>query len=87
MGRASFGIKQDSNVFDLILRSIHQFFRSTNKDYFRSGFDRGHLAAAGNHWVTQESKDETFLLSNISPQVDIYGFGTASLVSNIFWEL
>ncbi|CAB4066728.1 ENDOG [Lepeophtheirus salmonis] len=29
--------------------SIHPFFRSQNKDYKYSGFDRGHLAAAGNH--------------------------------------
>ncbi|XP_055346373.1 endonuclease G, mitochondrial-like [Paramacrobiotus metropolitanus] len=51
--------------------SIHPYFRSTNEDYFRSGFDRGHLAAAGNHWINQESMDETFYLSNISPQVGV----------------
>ncbi|XP_040571645.1 endonuclease G, mitochondrial [Lepeophtheirus salmonis] len=49
--------------------SIHPFFRSQNKDYKYSGFDRGHLAAAGNHRQSQEHCDETFYLSNMSPQV------------------
>lgn len=39
--------------------------------YKSSGYDRGHLAAAGNHWRSQESCDETFLLSNIAPQVGV----------------
>ncbi len=34
-----------------------------------SGFDRGHLAPAGNHKQSQEHCDETFFLSNIAPQV------------------
>jgi len=48
---------------------IHPYFRSTNADYKRSGFDRGHLAAAGNHRLFQKDCDETFFLSNMSPQV------------------
>lgn len=50
-------------------QSVHNFFRSKNTDYRGSGFDRGHLAAAGNHRRCQEYCDETFLLSNMSPQV------------------
>jgi len=49
--------------------SIHPFFRSKNSDYKGSGFDRGHLAAAGNHRQNQDVCDETFLLSNMAPQV------------------
>ncbi|XP_003739187.1 endonuclease G, mitochondrial [Galendromus occidentalis] len=49
--------------------SIHPYFRSSNADYKRSGFDRGHLAAAGNHRLSQQHCDETFFLSNMSPQV------------------
>jgi len=49
--------------------AVHPFFRSQNTDYKYSGFDRGHLAAAGNHRVNQSVCDETFLLSNMSPQV------------------
>eukprot|EP00099_Drosophila_melanogaster_P019440 NP_610737.1 endonuclease G [Drosophila melanogaster] len=49
--------------------SIHPFFRSQNTDYRRSGYDRGHMAAAGNHRLHQKHCDETFYLSNMAPQV------------------
>nr|ACO11514.1 Endonuclease G, mitochondrial precursor [Caligus rogercresseyi] len=52
-------------------KSIHPYFRSQNSDYKYSGFDRGHLAAAGNHRQSQEHVDETFYLSNMSPQVGV----------------
>eukprot|EP00730_Choanoeca_flexa_P019833 TRINITY_DN9700_c0_g1_i2.p1 TRINITY_DN9700_c0_g1~~TRINITY_DN9700_c0_g1_i2.p1 ORF type:complete len:248 (+),score=32.73 TRINITY_DN9700_c0_g1_i2:215-958(+) len=50
-------------------QSIHPFFRSTNVDYFKSGYDRGHLAAAANHRRTLSAMKSTFFFSNISPQV------------------
>jgi len=49
--------------------SLHPFFRATNQDYKGSGYDRGHLAAAGNHKSAQQHCEETFILSNMSPQV------------------
>lgn len=49
--------------------SIHPFFRSMNSDYKGSGFDRGHLAAAGNHKSHQEHCEQTFYLTNMAPQV------------------
>ncbi|XP_045600934.2 endonuclease G, mitochondrial [Procambarus clarkii] len=49
--------------------SIHEFFRSENSDYKGSGFDRGHMAAAGNHGTSLETCQQTFLLSNMAPQV------------------
>ncbi|XP_057375067.1 endonuclease G, mitochondrial-like [Daphnia carinata] len=49
--------------------SVHPYFRSSNSDYKASGFDRGHLAAAGNHRKDQLHCQQTFLLSNMSPQV------------------
>ncbi|XP_060074699.1 endonuclease G, mitochondrial-like [Ylistrum balloti] len=49
--------------------SIHPYFRATNYDYKSSGYDRGHLAAAANHRHSQHAMDQTFTLSNISPQV------------------
>uniref|UniRef100_A0A0N5AY36 Endonuclease n=1 Tax=Syphacia muris TaxID=451379 RepID=A0A0N5AY36_9BILA len=50
-------------------KSMHPYFRSANNDYLNSGYDRGHLAAAGNHRKTQNAINQTFLLSNIAPQV------------------
>lgn len=48
--------------------AIHEYFRSKLADYTNSGYDRGHMAAAGNHKLNQEDLDQTFALSNISPQ-------------------
>ncbi|KAF8226241.1 hypothetical protein L208DRAFT_1407364 [Tricholoma matsutake] len=44
-------------------------FRSRLKDYFRSGYDRGHMVPAADAKFSQEAMNETFLLSNIAPQV------------------
>lgn len=44
-------------------------FRSTNKDYFNSGYDRGHMVPAADIKSSQAAMDETFLLTNIAPQV------------------
>ncbi|CAG2170084.1 unnamed protein product [Oppiella nova] len=48
---------------------VHDYWRSTNQDYHRSGYDRGHLAAAGNHRRDRALIAQTFILSNIAPQV------------------
>ncbi|CAL8107315.1 unnamed protein product [Calicophoron daubneyi] len=48
-------------------------FRATNEDYLGSGFDRGHMAAAGNHRFDRSAMSQTFILSNIAPQVG-HGF-------------
>ncbi len=42
--------------------------RSTLKDYQKSGYDRGHLAPAADHRNNRKSMEDTFLLSNVSPQ-------------------
>lgn len=57
--------------------SIHPYFRSTNLDYKGSGYDRGHMAAAGNHRNHQKDQEETFVLSNMAPQVGV-GFNRDS---------
>ncbi|CAK9810875.1 Endonuclease G, mitochondrial [Anthophora quadrimaculata] len=49
--------------------SIHPFFRADNSDYKGSGYDRGHLAAAGNHKYCQSHIEQTFFLTNMAPQV------------------
>ncbi|CAG8432748.1 7075_t:CDS:10 [Diversispora eburnea] len=50
--------------------NIPEMFRSKLRDYVKSGFDRGHLAPAADAKFSQEALDETFLLTNIAPQVD-----------------
>ncbi|KAG9287868.1 hypothetical protein G9A89_017463 [Geosiphon pyriformis] len=48
---------------------IPKKFRVTIKDYFRSGYDRGHMVPAADIKFSQQAMDETFLMTNISPQV------------------
>ena len=43
--------------------------RALLSDYEGSGYDRGHLVAAGNHVDDPGALAETYLLSNIAPQV------------------
>ena len=43
-------------------------YRSTLGDYKRSGYDRGHLASYASMDFSKKSADESFLLSNMSPQ-------------------
>lgn len=49
--------------------SIPEIFRARLENYAGSGYDRGHLVPASNVKLSQEAMNETFLLSNISPQV------------------
>ncbi|XP_036329914.1 endonuclease G, mitochondrial-like [Rhagoletis pomonella] len=49
--------------------SVPSNFRADLTDYRDSRFDRGHLAAAGNHKCHQTHCNETFYLTNIAPQV------------------
>jgi endonuclease G len=42
--------------------------RATDNDYFRSGYDRGHMCPGGDCNWNSEGRDETFLLSNMCPQ-------------------
>ncbi|PWN44233.1 hypothetical protein IE81DRAFT_311123 [Ceraceosorus guamensis] len=44
-------------------------FRARMADYFRSGYDRGHMVPAADAKSSQTALDETFYLTNIAPQV------------------
>lgn len=56
--------KEDSQVLKI--------FRSKISDYHKSGFDRGHLVPAADIKTNQEELDETFYLTNMSPQVPAF---------------
>ena len=43
--------------------------RVTDADYFNSGFDRGHMCPAGDNKWDRKAMSETFLFTNICPQV------------------
>ena len=49
--------------------SIPDKFRARLSDYFRSGYDRGHQVPAADAKWSQDALDQTFLLSNMCPQV------------------
>jgi endonuclease G len=49
--------------------SIPELFRAKLSDYFRSGYDRGHMVPAADAKISQKAMDETFYLTNIAPQV------------------
>ncbi|KZZ95888.1 mitochondrial nuclease [Moelleriella libera RCEF 2490] len=44
-------------------------FRALLRDYFRSGYDRGHQVPAADAKWSQRAMDETFYLTNMCPQV------------------
>lgn len=54
---------------------IPEKFRADKDVYENSGFDRGHLVASANKLETEIQNSETFLLSNMSPQVPNFNNG------------
>lgn len=47
---------------------LPETFQSKNEDFWKSGFSRGHMAAAGNYKHSSDAMSSTFYLSNIIPQ-------------------
>jgi len=43
-------------------------YSSNYRDYTSTGYDRGHLCPAGSMKINQDAMDDTFYMSNISPQ-------------------
>lgn len=61
---------------------VPELFRSTPKDYLKSGYDKGHLASAENYRYSQESMDQTFYMSNIAPQEKSINRGIWRILEN-----
>ncbi|KAJ3211716.1 nuclease [Entophlyctis luteolus] len=62
--------------------SIPTDFRVRPNDYMHTGYDRGHLVPAADVTSSQEAIDETFYMTNMSPQVPAFNRGVwASLES------
>ncbi|KAH9239082.1 nuclease [Colletotrichum chrysophilum] len=49
--------------------SVPEKFQAKLKDYFRSGYDRGHQVPAADCKWSQRAMDDTFYLTNMCPQV------------------
>ncbi|XP_062505550.1 nuclease EXOG, mitochondrial-like [Corticium candelabrum] len=47
---------------------VPRLFRSSNDDYWDSGWSRGHMVPAGDNKHSQEAMNDTFYLTNIVPQ-------------------
>ena len=56
-------------------------------DYVGSGYDRGHLSPAGNYIENQVEMDESFYMSNISPQDPSFNRGIWKRLENYEREL
>lgn len=63
-----------ANNFRADIRIPHRFRAGLNA-YKNSGYDRGHLVASANQDVQEIQNSETFLLSNMSPQVADFNRG------------
>ncbi|EGS17608.1 mitochondrial nuclease-like protein [Thermochaetoides thermophila DSM 1495] len=61
------GDRKNSNFLEDPL--IPAKFQAKLKDYFRSGYDRGHQVPAADCKWSQSAMDETFYLTNMCPQV------------------
>lgn len=71
-GRSEDTDRQDSFRSDF---RIPELFRADGQDYVGSGYDRGHLVASADQMARDLTNSETFLLSNMSPQIPAFNRG------------
>jgi endonuclease G, mitochondrial len=57
-------------------KEIPESLRASNEDFQGSGYDRGHLCPAADCIKNEEAMQDSFLLTNASPQVPILNRGT-----------
>jgi len=61
---------------------VPRLYQSPSSVYTRSGYHRGHMAAASNQKGDQIAMDETFFMSNIVPQLPTYNSGIWKMLEN-----
>ncbi|KAI1126654.1 hypothetical protein F5Y10DRAFT_244302 [Nemania abortiva] len=68
---ASLAVRDGDRKHSVFLEDdgVPEKFRAKLKDYFRSGYDRGHQVPAADAKWSQSAMDETFFLTNMAPQV------------------
>ena len=64
--------------------SVESMFRATNKDYYKTGYDRGHFLPSAAMVRSSEAMKSTFVFSNAAPQIPSFNRGIwKSLESNV----
>lgn len=64
----SVGHRADRSKSDFWVDERLDEWSATKADYYKSGYDRGHHAPAGDFVYSQQLKDESFVFTNVSPQ-------------------
>ena len=77
---AAYGKAERSN--DFLSDPLVESGSAVAQDYSRSGYDRGHLCPAGDFKHDKELQDETFYMSNMSPQMPDFNRGIWSDLEN-----
>ena len=77
---ATFGKAERSN--DFLSDPFVESGSAVAQDYSRTGYDRGHLCPAGDFKHDKELQDETFYMSNMSPQLPDFNRGIWSDLEN-----
>lgn len=77
---ATLGKAERSN--DFLSDPLVESGSAVAQDYSRSGYDRGHLCPAGDFKHDKELQDETFYMSNMSPQLPDFNRGIWSDLEN-----
>ena len=78
------GLEKNFSRSDLSFQEdllIPESIRATKKDYLGEGYDRGHLFAAADS-ASEKAMEESFLLSNITPQNPSFNRGYWKRVEN-----
>ncbi len=60
-------VKREDNFIEDT--DIPEIYRTTYNNYRGSGYTRGHIVASADRWNSQEANRQTFLYSNMQPQL------------------